>query len=140
MSKSMLLVWCGALGLLALPAGAAAQDAADLDPCANTVRLSDTQQCWAQQLEQANQEMQAAYEALLKELPAKAGDNLKKAQKLWLDFREAHVNMLSRTGDKTRYDAERFTCAIMAMRQMAKARTAELRRLLKRDSDELCPL
>ncbi len=109
-----------------------------LDPCASTVTSGQLRLCWAREVERANQEMRAAFTELLAAFPRSRADDLKKAQKLWVLFRDAHIHALY--GER-RHDPERFTCSLIAERQLTRARTAELKRMLQESGDStVCPL
>ncbi len=75
---------------------------------------------------------------MIARLPRPRADDLKKAQQLWVQFRDYHVKALY--GARWS-DSERFTCALIAKRQLTRARTAQLEQML-RDSgdDQACPL
>ncbi len=108
------------------------------DPCASTVTLGELRTCWERQLESAEGEMKEAVAAVRNALPKERQGTLKKAQELWLEFRNAHVSALYGTNW---HDIDRFTCALIARRQMTRARTAELKRMLRDVVDTAsCPL
>jgi len=127
-----------ALGLLLLPARRLRAQDAEPDPCASTVTHGQEKLCWARELEIAESEMKQAFAELRVSLPSARADALKKAQTLWVEFRDAHVNALYGTDWR---DPDRFTCALIARRQLTRARTAELKRMLREGGDAAsCPL
>lgn len=138
-------VAAGAIGLLlagASPLRSQEPDEPDEpDPCAHVQRQGDVNVCWATEAVRADTEMKEAYNALLAKLPHRAAENLKKAQRLWLDYREAHVATLYGAPNPFRvYGPAYPTCLSIARRQLTLARTKELMRLLQPDPDDLCPL
>lgn len=127
-----------ALGLLLLAATRGRAQDREPDPCASTLTHGALRLCWAREVERSDQEMNQALAGLLHALPRGRGAALKKAQKAWVQFRDAHVRALYGEG---RHDVELFTCALIAQRQLTRARTAQLERMLRDDGDELlCPL
>ncbi len=127
-----------ALGLLLLGATRLHAQDGEPDPCASTVTHGALKLCWAREVERADQEMKQAYDAVLASLPRPRAGDLKKAQTLWVQFRDAHVRALY--GER-RHDTDRFTCALIAQRQLTRGRTAELKRMLRDTGDDLfCPL
>jgi uncharacterized protein YecT (DUF1311 family) len=127
-----------ALGLLLLGAARLHAQDGEPDPCASTLTHGALKLCWAREVDRAEKEMNEAYGAALASLPRPRADDLKRAQKLWVQFRDAHVRALY--GEMS-HDTERFTCALIAQRQLTRGRTAELKRMLRDTSDdETCPL
>ncbi len=131
------LVLClGAIGAVPLRA----QSADEPDPCADAVGGSEQNQCWVRQAEHADAEMKQALDALVAKLPSGAAGELKKAQKAWLDFREAHLAMLyTATNPKRVHSTDASICNTIARWQLARQRTREMRRLLTPAADEACP-
>jgi uncharacterized protein YecT (DUF1311 family) len=126
------------LGLVLLPATRARAQDAEPDPCASTVTNGALRQCWARELEIAEGEMKEAFAALRTSVPSARVDALKKAQAFWIQFRDAHVSALYGTDWR---DPDVFTCALIARRQLTRARTAELKRMLREAGDAAsCPL
>jgi len=111
------------------------------DPCAAATRQSDANTCWAREAERADEEMKQVYLALLQKMPSQLAANLKKAQKLWLEFRDAHVATLyGARNPLTTYGPEYAMCLSIARWELAHARTRELRRLLRPEEGGVCPL
>jgi len=135
----------GTIGVLLAGAGSLRSQEPDVadepDPCAHGLRQSDVNVCWATEAERADTEMKEAYGALVAKLPHQAAESLRKAQKLWLEFREAHVATLYGAPNPFKvYGPAYPTCLSIARRQLTLARTKELKRLLQPDPDDLCPL
>lgn len=107
------------------------------DPCASTVTHGELKLCWAREVDYANEEMHHAVEALITRLPRDSAGAFRKAQRRWVEFRDAQVSVLFR---ERLHDAERFTCALIAQRQLTRARTRQLRELLRAMEGDLCPL
>ncbi len=127
-----------ALGLLLLGAARLQAQDGEPDPCASTVTHGELKTCWAREVSRAETEMKQAYAALRASLPPRQRDALERAQRLWLEFRDAHVKALYGEGWS---DPDRFTCALIAQRQLMRARSAELARMLRDSGDDLaCPL
>ncbi|HVO09852.1 MAG TPA: lysozyme inhibitor LprI family protein [Vicinamibacteria bacterium] len=133
---------CGlvALGPSAQRAGAQVGD--EPDPCADAVGPIDQGACWTQEADTADTQMREALDALVAKLPAKGAAEARKAQKAWLEYREAHLAMLYAVENADgRHPIDRLTCAAIARRQLALARTRELQRLLRpAAADEACRL
>ncbi len=133
-----------AVGLGTLPfwaAPARAQQPDEPDPCADAAGRLETSKCWTREAERADQEMREAYDTLLLKLPRRAADALKKAQKLWLDDREAHLLLLYAIANPANvHDWDDATCAAIARRELALQRTRVLKRLGEKRPDEACPL
>ena len=118
-----------------------AQQVDEPEPCADTVRLGDANRCWAREAERADSEMKQVYLTALEKLPHRAAENLKKAQKLWQDFREAHIaTLLGDPNPVATYGPEYPMCLSILRWRLARDRTAELRRLLQPDDESVCPL
>jgi uncharacterized protein YecT (DUF1311 family) len=126
------------LGLLLLGAAPLRAQDADPDPCASTVTRGELKMCWARELEHAESDMKRAFGELRASFPRDRADALDRAQKLWVEFRDIHVRALY--GADWR-DPDHFTCALIAMRQLTVARTAQLERMRRDSGDEAsCPL
>jgi len=118
-----------------------AQQVDEPEPCADTVRLGDANRCWAREAERADSEMKQVYLTALEKRPHRAAENLKKAQKLWQDFREAHIaTLLGDPNPVATYGPEYPMCLSILRWRLARDRTAELRRLLQPDDESVCPL
>lgn len=117
-----------------------AQTTDEPEPCADTQRLGDTNKCWAREAERANEEMRQVYLTALEKLPRKSAENLKKAQKLWLDFRDAHTATLLGDENALTSGPEYAVCLSILRWRLARERTAELKRLLQPDDESMCPL
>ena len=132
-----------AIGAVVLGRGPVrAQGVEEPEPCANTVRLGDANKCWAREAERADSEMREAYLTAVEKLPHRAAENLKKAQKAWLEFREAHVaTVFGDANPLGTYGPEYPMCVSIVRWHLAQDRTKELRRLLRPpDDDSVCPL
>ena len=136
------LVVAIAIGALVLARGAArAQERDEPDPCKDTKTLGDTARCWARESDHADSEMKQLYLTALEKLPHRGAENLKKAQKLWQDFREAHIaTLLGDPNPVATYGPEYPMCLSILRWRLARDRTAELRRLLQPDDESVCPL
>jgi uncharacterized protein YecT (DUF1311 family) len=120
--------------------GAKAQGLDTPEPCATTVSLGDANRCWAREAERADSEMRQVYLTAVEKLPGRVAENLKKAQKLWLDFRDAHVSTLLGDSNVATYGPEYSMCLSILRWRLARDRTAELRRILRPDAESMCPL
>ena len=130
----------GAL-LLAVGSQARAQAADDPDPCAFAVGRGEIAACWAREAARADARLRSAYAAALTRLPSRGMAGLKRAQKAWLEFRDAEVAALSALADpKGGYDWERSICAAIARRQLNLERARALERLAERTAGDACPL
>jgi uncharacterized protein YecT (DUF1311 family) len=110
-------------------------------PCAGVVGHHELRACWTREVERAGVEMNRTYEALLRGLPPRAAKSLKKAQKLWLRFRDAHVATLYGGDDPAAtYGPDYLICIAISRYVMTWDRTKELRRLLDPDRQTICPL
>ncbi len=131
----------GAVAVVWLAAGAArAQD--DMpDPCANAARSLDSRTCWSREVEKADAELNNVFNALLAKVPSTTAARLKKAQKLWVQFRDAQLDALYGADGRTRgHDPERYICFLIAKRQLVLARAGELDRMGQSHPDDACPL
>jgi uncharacterized protein YecT (DUF1311 family) len=126
-----------ALGLLLLGAARPYAQDGEPDPCASTVTHGELKMCWAREVDRAETEMKKAYAAVCAGLPRRRAEDLTKAQKLWVQFRDAQVRALY--GERL-HDPDLFTCALIAQRQLTRGRTAELKRMLHGGDDLFCPL
>lgn len=127
-----------AVAMVFLARGSPARGVDEPEPCAGTVSLGDATKCWAREAERADSEMRRVYLAAVDELPRRAADNLKRAQKLWQDFRDAHVATL--LVDRGTFGPEYTMCHSILRWRLTRARTEELRRILQPDDESLCPL
>ena len=112
----------------------------DADPCASQ---TDLMQCWSRQAEMADERMNAALAALQAKLGGDAAGELKRSQKAWQEYRNAHLAMLHAAGLEQRGKRTRIeilTCGAIARRQMAVERTREIKDLLEPQADDACPL
>ena len=135
------LVVAIAIGALVLAPGAArAQEGDEPDPCKDTKTMGDTARCWAREAEHADSEMKQQYLTALEKLPHKTADNLKKAQKLWEDFREAHIAVLMGESNPLTSGPDYAVCLSILRWRLARERAEELKRILKPDDESMCPL
>ena len=135
------LVIAVAVGVAVLSRGPVqAQGVEEPEPCANTVRLGDAGRCWAREAERADAEMKQVYLTAVEKLPHRAAESLKKAQKLWLEFREAHVATLLGDSNPLTGGPEYAMCMSILRWRLARDRTAELKRLVHPDDESMCPL
>jgi len=132
----------GALAFILLGgAPIAAQGDAEPDPCAHVYGQSDLSACWAREAERADEEMNQVYLALRKKLPKRGAKSLEKAQKLWKEFREAHIGTLYGVeSPRATYGREYPMCLAISRTTLTRARIRELRRLLEHDGETVCPL
>jgi uncharacterized protein YecT (DUF1311 family) len=111
------------------------------DPCADTIGRSEASACWSREAERTELELREAYDALLKKLPARAGDALRKSQKAWLDARDAQLALLYTIANPdNRHSWQHTLCSTIARRELTRARVLVLRRLADPAHDEECPL
>lgn len=146
MVRGIALVLVAAAGVLVLGSvplraqQAEALQEGEPDPCAYATRQGELNTCWAREAERADIEMRQAYETLLETLPSGPARNLKKAQKLWLQFRDAHLGTLYGAPEaRATYGPEYPMCLSIARLELARDRTRELKRLLHPDKEGLCP-
>ncbi len=132
----------GALALIFLGgAPIAAQGDPEPDPCAHAYGQSDLSACWAREAERADEEMTRVYLGLRKKLAKRGAKSLEKAQKLWEEFREAHIGTLYGVeSPRATYGREYPICLSISRTALTRARTRELRRLLEHDGETVCPL
>ncbi len=130
-----------AIGALVLALGAArAQEGDEPDPCKDTKTMGDTARCWAKEADHAETEMRQTYLTAVEKLPHRTAENLKKAQKLWEDFREAHISVLMGGSTVLSDGPDYAVCLCILRRRLAQERTEELKRILKPDDESMCPL
>jgi uncharacterized protein YecT (DUF1311 family) len=136
-SALAVVLWIGWPGA----ARAGAQEVQDPDPCADIAGASEQNQCWTKEAERADVEMKETLDALLAKLPPPAAAELKKAQKAWLEFRDAHLALLYAAANPKRiHRTEDLVCSQIARRELSRRRTRDLKRLLTPAADEACPL
>jgi uncharacterized protein YecT (DUF1311 family) len=110
------------------------------DPCAHAFG-PDLNPCWAREAQHANDEMQEVVQALREKLPKRASKSLEKAQKHWLEFRDAHLQTLYGVESPTKtWGLDYPICLSMSRVALTRARTRELLRILEPDEEALCPL
>ncbi len=119
---------------------ARAQEGDEPDPCKDTVRMGDVSKCWAREADHADSEMKQLYLTALEKLPHRTAENLKKAQKLWEDFRGAHITVLMGDSNPLTAGPDYAVCLCILRWRLARERAAELKRLLKPDDESMCPL
>jgi len=84
-SAFTILIGCLAFSTLAL-----AQDKNDeAFPCPNAVVTSDITECYDRALKRADQELNGAYQKIVKAIDGDALKKLKNAQRIWLRYRDA---------------------------------------------------
>jgi uncharacterized protein YecT (DUF1311 family) len=121
--------------------GVRAQSGDDPDPCAHAFGQRDLDACWAREVARAEQEMNQVYLALRNKLPKRGANSLEKAQRLWEEFREAHIAMLYGVeSPAATYGREYAMCLSISRTALIRARTRELMRLLEQDGESVCPL
>ena len=135
------LVVAIAIGALVLARGAArAQEGDEPDPCRDTRTLGDTARCWAREADHADSEMKQTFLTAVEKLPHRGAESLKKAQKLWEDFRDAHISVLMGGSSRLADGPDYAVCLGILRWRLARARTQELKRILEPDDESMCPL
>jgi uncharacterized protein YecT (DUF1311 family) len=130
-----------AIGALVLGRGAArAQEGDEPDPCKGTKTMGETAKCWGREADHADSDMKQTYLTLLEKLPHRSAENLKKAQKLWEDFRDAHVSVLMGGSNALSDGPDYAVCLCIIRWRLARERMEELKRILKPDDESMCPL
>ena len=95
----------------------------------------------AREAERADEEMSQLYLALRDRLPKRASQSLEKAQKLWLEFRDAHLQTVYGVESPTRtWGLDYPICLSMSRVTLTRARTRQLRKIAEPDEETLCPL
>ncbi len=129
------------VGALAVGRGSAgAQDGGEPDPCQDTRTNADTAKCWAREADHADTDMRQAYLTAVEKLPHRSSENLKKAQKLWEAFREAHISVLMGDSNPLKDGPDYAVCLCILRWRLARERTEELKRILNPDAESMCPL
>jgi uncharacterized protein YecT (DUF1311 family) len=135
------LVAAIAIGALVLARGTArAQEGDEPAPCKDTKTMGDTAKCWAREADHADSEMKQLYLTAVEKLPHRGAENLKKAQKLWEDFRTAHITVLMGDSSPLADGPDYAVCVCILRWRLARARTQELKRILEPDDESMCPL
>jgi uncharacterized protein YecT (DUF1311 family) len=130
----------GLAGVVLASVPLSAQPQVEPDPCTHAYGR-DLTDCWAREVERSDDEMNRVYRDLRKRLPNRASKGLEKAQKLWLEFREAHLATQYGVKSPTRtWGLDYPICLSISRVALNRARTQELRRLLEPDDETLCPL
>ena len=139
--KGIQLVVAVAIGTVVLGGGLSrAQEAEEPDPCQDAKTMGDTAKCWAREADPAESEMRQLYLAAVEKLPRRGAENLKKAQKLWEDFREAHIAVLMGDSNPLSDGPDYAVCLCILRWRLSRERSAELKRILKPDDESMCPL
>lgn len=119
---------------------ARAQPVEGSDPCAHAYGR-DLTNCWAREVERSERKMDKLYRALRERLPKEASKSLEKAQKLWLEFREAHLRTQYGVKSPVRtWGLDYPICLSISRVALNRARARQLQRLLEPDEETLCPL
>jgi uncharacterized protein YecT (DUF1311 family) len=85
--------------------------------------------------------MNRLYLALRDRLPRRASRALEKAQELWLEYRDAHLQTLYGVESPTRtWGLDYPICLSMSRVTLTRARTRQLRKIAEPDEETLCPL
>ncbi len=142
MRQGAALVAAGVVGVIALGGTPGrAQSEEEPDPCDHIYGQIALANCWAREAERADEEMNHAYLALLHRLPKRGARSLEKAQKLWLEFRKAHLGTLYGVDDTAAvYGRDYRVCLSISIVALTRARTRDLLRILEPDDDTVCPL
>lgn len=142
MSQGTALVAAGVVGLIALgctPVLAHSEE--EPDACAHVFGQFALTNCWAREAERADAEMNHVYLALLQKLSERGAKSLERAQKLWLEFRKAHLGTLYGVDDPAAvYGRDYRVCFTISTVALTRVRTRELVRILEPDDDLVCPL
>lgn len=121
-------------------APARAQSLEEPDPCRHAYG-PDLADCWAREVRRSEEEVNLLYRALRERLPKRASKSLEKAQKLWLEFRQAHLRTQYGIENPVRtWGLDYPICLSISRVTLNRARARELRRLLEPDEETLCPL
>ncbi len=141
MRKGIELAFAVVVGAVFLGGGLSrAQEGDEPDPCRDTKTMGDTARCWAKEADHAESEMRQTYLTAVEKLPHRTAENLKKAQKLWEDFRDAHISVLMGDSNVLADGPDYAVCLCILRRRLAQERTEELKRILKPDDESMCPL
>lgn len=142
MSKGRAVLTAGVVCLMVVgSAPVRAQSNDEPDPCASVYGQMALANCWTREAERADEEMTRAYLALRQRLPDRAAESLEKAQKLWLEFRKAHLGTLYGVDDpRETFGRDYRVCMAISKLTLTRARTKELARLLEPDDEAICPL
>ena len=141
MRRAIVIVFAAGGAALVLGRGLAwAQVGAEPDPCKDTRTMGETARCWAREADHADSEMRQTYLTAVEKLPHRSAENLKKAQKLWEDFRDAHISVLMGNTTALSGGPEYAVCLCILRWRLARERTGELKRILKPDDESMCPL
>jgi uncharacterized protein YecT (DUF1311 family) len=119
---------------------ARAQDGDEPDPCKETRTMGDTARCWAREADHADSDMKQLYFTALEKLPHRTAESLKKAQKLWEDFRDAHITVLMGDSNALKGGPDYAVCLCILRWRLARERSEALKRILKPDDESMCPL
>ncbi len=112
-----------ALALLAFAAPASALDmfGNDYKPCGDQASTAETVDCTVAKTKTWDQRLNAAYAALLKAADPEAREPLRKAQRIWLQYRDANCGFYG-SGQGTIHSIEQAEC----IRAMTQDRALEL--------------
>lgn len=112
------------------------------NPCAKAMTQLDLNQCFCEQNNKADAELNRVYQKLL---AANAEDKvfvekLKNAQRAWIAFRDAQLEALYPTVDNPRvtYGSVYPMCHCIAEEELTVERTRQLRRMLEPKEGDVC--
>jgi uncharacterized protein YecT (DUF1311 family) len=115
------------VGVLLLSSAPPARSTQAQDPCENPRTQAEMTSCAAAQLRQADGELNAVYQQLMKRLSAEHRPQLLQTQRAWLDFRNRHCELVAGivSGGGTLEPLEHKDC----LRELTVARSAQLEAL-----------
>lgn len=127
------------VGLGSTPVGSQPEE--EPDPCGHVYGQIALSNCWAREAQRADEEMNRAYLAVLNKLSERGAKSLKKAQKLWVEFRKAHLGTLyGGENPAAFYGRDYPVCLSISTVALTRARTRALVRLLAPEDETVCPL
>jgi uncharacterized protein YecT (DUF1311 family) len=115
--------------VISVPARAAVQKAGTGTDCKNATTTAAMRACENARFQTAEQELNAVYKDLLKQLDEGQKEKLRLAQSAWLQFREANANF---EADAARGGTLAPLIKITVLADMTEARTTDLKKALKR--------
>ncbi len=111
-------------------------------PCANAQTQFDMNNCFCQQYQKADAELNRVYQQLLAARASNPAfiDKLKAAQRTWIAFRDAQLEAIYPTTEDPRvtYGSVYPMCYCAAQEELTSERTKQLKRMLTSKEDHAC--
>ena len=125
---------------VALPGGVPGrtQKRSAADPCASASTQLEMNECAGREYKKADAEMNKVYKALMAKRDLEGQGALREAQRLWLQFRDAHLQAIYPSSDPRAYGSVHPMCVAIILAQLTAERTKHLKRMLEPKEGDVC--